>query len=119
MCCLLIRRDPAPEPNLRSYLVANLTFLVGFFTLAVLLGEAQDSSQTGLGPAAVALLQRDWSHHHLQWSQHRADSGHPNCEQAAANRFHTDRPARRPPPPVVSLPWSRVPLDLLVRRCGQ
>jgi hypothetical protein len=39
MCCLLIRKDPAPEPNFASYLVANVTFLTGFFTLAVLLGE--------------------------------------------------------------------------------
>jgi hypothetical protein len=41
MYCLLIRVEAGPEPNLWSYLVTNIVFLVGFFTLAVLLGEQQ------------------------------------------------------------------------------
>jgi len=40
MYCLLIRVEAGPEPNVMSYLVTNIVFLVGFFTLAVLLGEA-------------------------------------------------------------------------------
>jgi hypothetical protein len=39
MYCLLVRVEGGPEPNLASYLVTNAVFLVGFFTLAVLLGE--------------------------------------------------------------------------------
>lgn len=41
MYCLLIRVEAGPEPNRWSYLVTNIVFLVGFFTLAVLLGERQ------------------------------------------------------------------------------
>lgn len=50
MYCLLIRVEAGPEPNFWSYLVTNIVFLVGFFTLAVLLGEY---TQQG---AAVSLL---------------------------------------------------------------
>lgn len=40
MYCLLIRVDcSGPEPNMWSYLVTHAVFFVGFFTLAVLLGE--------------------------------------------------------------------------------
>jgi hypothetical protein len=41
MYCLLIRVEAGPEPNFWSYLVTNIVFLVGFFTLAVLLGKQQ------------------------------------------------------------------------------
>lgn len=40
MYCLLIRVDfSGPEPNLWSYFVTHAVFFIGFFTLAVLLGE--------------------------------------------------------------------------------
>lgn len=45
MYCLLIRVEAGPEPNLLSYLVTNLVFLIGFFTLAVLLGVVNDEVQ--------------------------------------------------------------------------
>lgn len=58
MYCLLIRVEAGPEPNFCSYLVTNIVFLVGFFTLAVLLGEllgyrAVCSLNTAAVPLAV------------------------------------------------------------------
>jgi hypothetical protein len=44
MYCLLVRVEAGPEPNLASYLVTNAVFLVGFFTLAVLLGECDTTA---------------------------------------------------------------------------
>lgn len=39
MYCLLYRIETGKEPNVASYLVTNAVFVLGFFTLALLLGE--------------------------------------------------------------------------------
>eukprot|EP00878_Enallax_costatus_P026839 GHUV01028842.1.p1 GENE.GHUV01028842.1~~GHUV01028842.1.p1 ORF type:complete len:288 (+),score=92.01 GHUV01028842.1:34-897(+) len=39
MYCLLYRVEAGQEPNIASYLVTNAVFMLGFFTLALLLGE--------------------------------------------------------------------------------
>jgi hypothetical protein len=39
MYCLLYRIETGKEPNLASYLVTNAVFILGFFTLALLLGK--------------------------------------------------------------------------------
>jgi hypothetical protein len=41
MYCLLYRIETGKEPNVASYLVTNAVFILGFFTLALLLGEQQ------------------------------------------------------------------------------
>lgn len=46
MYCLLIRVEAGAEPNLRSYLVTHGVFLIGFFTLAVLLGECGQATHS-------------------------------------------------------------------------
>jgi hypothetical protein len=44
MYCLLYRIETGKEPNVASYLVTNAVFILGFFTLALLLGEQQHCS---------------------------------------------------------------------------
>jgi hypothetical protein len=43
MYCLLYRIETDKEPNAASYLVTNAVFILGFFTLALLLGEHSTS----------------------------------------------------------------------------
>ncbi|WIA33494.1 hypothetical protein OEZ86_006620 [Tetradesmus obliquus] len=45
MYCLLYRIETGKEPNVASYLVTNAVFVLGFFTLALLLGVVNDEVQ--------------------------------------------------------------------------
>jgi hypothetical protein len=44
MYCLLYRIETGKEPNVASYLVTNAVFILGFFTLALLLGETNKTT---------------------------------------------------------------------------
>jgi hypothetical protein len=66
MYCLLYRIETGKEPNVASYLVTNAVFILGFFTLALLLGEQQQHSssihatQCWANQVAIALLQQHY-----------------------------------------------------------
>lgn len=77
MYCLLIRVEAGPEPNAMSYLVTNIVFLVGFFTLAVLLGEATSrlTCSAGLTQALFNTRQHSYGLKNMLSAQARSSVG--------------------------------------------